>query len=533
MKATRGASNATVEWLPAPGSAPNGWAAPYASGAAKDWTSAVLKLPLAIGLADASGVFRVRNEAFMATVGTGAGAGDRITTMAGAENEAVLAKALATVVRNGEPAEVRIAFPDRPQEKQAVLLQPIPSVMGFSVSVSMRDIREQLRVEAQVVGAMRMQAVGQLAGGIAHDFNNILTAVLMTTDQLLARLESDNEASAALAEIRRNGMRAAVLVEQLLAFSRQQPQRQARLDVAAVVRDLGPLVSQLVGPAIGLSIVGGPLQSAVLADRGQIEQVIVNLAVNARDAMAGNGRLVIRLADVSGAEIAAGPHSIVPPVDHVCIDVIDTGSGIPAEIAAKIFEPFFTTKPMGKGTGLGLSTVYGIIKQSGGFIFALPVETGGTRFSVYLPSVGALIPGEVTSPPAQPLPKPKPARQRILLVEDDTAVRIVFERALRGRGHDVMAAGSADPALQLLQSQQPFDILVSDVMMPGIDGVELAARARALRPSLPIILVSGYAEMPLHRQADAQGVRFLSKPFSLSELSDLIAEVAPQHSEQT
>jgi two-component system cell cycle sensor histidine kinase/response regulator CckA len=513
--------------------APLGWPAPFANGAFRDWTVTIMKLPLAVGLADASGTFVIRNEAFMATVGTGRDEGDRIVTMAGPANAAVLAEALAAVRARAEAIEVRIAFPERPQDKQAVLIQPVPAGAGIATVVSMRDIREQLRVEAQVAGAMRMQAVGQLAGGIAHDFNNILTAVLMTTDQLLARFGGRNEpeVAAALAEIRRNGMRAAVLVEQLLAFSRQQPQRQERLDVAAVVRELGPLVSQLVGPAIGLSIIGGPLRSAVLADRGQIEQVIVNLAVNARDAMAGNGRLVIRLADASGAEIAAGPHPIVPPVDHVRIDVIDTGSGISPEIAAKIFEPFFTTKPMGKGTGLGLSTVYGIVKQSGGFIFALPVETGGTMFSLYLPSAGALTAGDASPPPLRAVAGTAPARQRILLVEDDTAVRIVFERALRGGGHDVTAAAAAEPALELLQSPKPFDILVSDVMMPGIDGVELAARARALRPALPIILVSGYAEMPLHRAADAQGVRFLSKPFTLAELSELIAEavLSPAH----
>lgn len=525
MKATPGPSNATVEWLPAPGATPFGWPAPFSTVKARDWTVAITKLPLAIGLTDTAGTFLVRNEAFDATVGTGDGVGSNVVTMAGPANAEKLVTAFEKVMHKGEAAEVRITFVDRPQDEQVVLIQPILAGIGFAAVVSMRDIREQLRVEAQVAGAMRMQAVGQLAGGVAHDFNNILTAMLMTTDELLANADTGVEVAAALEEIRRNGLRAAALVEHLLAFARQQPQRQQRLDVAAVIRDLAPLVSQLVGRSIGFSISGGPLRSAVFADVGQIEQIIVNLAVNARDAMAGNGQLDIRFADVTGAQIASGAHKIIPPVDHVRIDVIDTGTGIAPEIAAKIFEPFFTTKPLGKGTGLGLSTVYGIVKQSNGFIFALPGDGAGTMFSIYLPAAGPLTPEkQLVLPKVVVAPSPL-APQRILLVEDDAAVRIVFERALRGKGHHVVSAALAEPALVLLRSDEAFDVLVSDVMMPGIDGIELVARARELRPRLPIILVSGYAEVPLQCAADAQGASFLSKPFTQAELSDMIAKV--------
>ena len=488
-----------------------------------------MDVPLAMGLIDSDGNLVVCNEALRVTVGNDDTVGS-IEKIVVAGYQRTLRTAFERAVTLNEPVEVRAAVPNRPEEKQTILIQPLPIGMGFSALISMRDVREQLRVEAQVAAATRMQAVGQLAGGVAHDFNNILTAVLILTDQLLTLHPHGDEDHSTLTEIRRNGLRAAALVEQLLAFARQQPQRQQLLDVALVIKGLRSLVTQLVGPAVSVLIEGEALASAVLADPGQIEQVIVNLAVNARDAMAGNGQLTIRFADIPANNIAAQGHRIIPPVDHVRIDVIDTGTGILPEIAGKIFEPFFTTKPMGEGTGLGLSTVYGIVKQSSGYVFAMPAGDGagrGTMFSIYLPA--ATEPALVAAPaqPLVPVDRDRLASLRVLLVEDDTAVRITFDRALKRMVLAVTSVSSAEPALELLASDNVYDILVSDVMMPGVDGVELAARARVMRPRLAVVLMSGYAELPLHRAADAQGVRFLPKPFSLVELMNAIAEVIP------
>lgn len=510
------------------------WPAPYSTADMGHMIGRmVISLPLAMALLNEDGRILVRNDAFRVTVGDDEQVGDRVEHIVLPEAQAEMRRAFTRVLNSQQPVELRAAVPSRPDEKQSILVQPVPAVLGYAAVVTMRDIRDQLRVEAQVAAATRMQAVGQLAGGVAHDFNNILTAVLMLTDQLLARHDENSPDHEALWEIHRNGLRAAALVEQLLAFARQQPQRQELLNLAQLVGDLRPLVSQLVGPAITVDVDAARLESAVVADPSQMEQVIVNLAVNARDAMDGNGHLVIRVVDIAAVAISAEGHRIIPHVDHVRIDVIDTGTGISPEIAGKIFEPFFTTKPMGQGTGLGLSTVYGIVKQSGGYVFAMPNPHNlGTQFSIYLPSM--------PKPAAAALPPPPiPLRDhahlvglQVLLVEDDDAIRNIFERALKNRGLIVTAAASAEPALEALESAAHFDVLVSDIMMPGVDGVELARRARLLRPSLVTVLVSGYAEMPLHRAVDAQGINFLSKPFSLAELMDAIAEVILSNSEK-
>jgi two-component system cell cycle sensor histidine kinase/response regulator CckA len=299
------------------------------------------------------------------------------------------------------------------------------------------------------------------------------------------------------------------------------------LDLGPLIEALRPLLVQLVGKGIDLEIAGAPLQAAVLADPGQIEQVIVNLAVNARDAMAGQGRLRIQLRHIRAADIAALGHRIMPAADHVAIEVIDTGTGIPPAIAGKIFEPFFTTKPMGQGTGLGLSTVYGIIKQSGGYIFAEPaVEGPGTRFCVFLPAVP--LPA-VAAPPA--VSRDVPAHVsitglRLLLVEDEPAVRTILERGLARFGPSIVTAADGAQALERLAQAPAFDVLISDIMMPGIDGVKLAMMARERQPGIGIVLMSGFAEAPLHRAADAQDVGFVSKPFAIAELVAAIASAS-------
>jgi two-component system cell cycle sensor histidine kinase/response regulator CckA len=385
-----------------------------------------------------------------------------------------------------------------------------------------------MRLEAQVAAVTRLQAVGQLAGGVAHDFNNLLTAILGHAEKLLERFPDPGAEHDAVVEILHNGKRGANLVAQLLAFARQQPQNRQLLCVRELVQGLRPLLTKLLGPAIELDIVAPPGLFFVRADPGQLEQVIVNLAVNARDAMEGNGRLVISIADILRRDVAGLGHAMMPAIDFVSIDVSDTGSGIPPEIAAKIFEPFFTTKPLGQGTGLGLSTVYGIMKQSDGYIFAKPGPGGrGTTFSLYLPGrpqSAKVAPGQVVADVA---PEPVAAGRRVLLVEDEPSVRAVFARGLECKGCVVTTAGDAMVALAILRDGQTFDVLVSDVMMPGIDGVELAFEAARMWPEMGIVLMSGYAELPRHREADARGIRFLAKPFALAELVAAIATAQP------
>ncbi|WP_188761736.1 hybrid sensor histidine kinase/response regulator [Sandarakinorhabdus glacialis] len=489
-----------------------------------------MSLPLAMALVSIDGLIAVSNVALLATAGSGCRPGARPEALVIAEDATGLADAVRRAIAGGAQIEIRAALVTRPEEKQVITISPVPPGLGVGALLAMRDIREQLRLEAQVAAATRMQAVGQLAGGVAHDFNNILTAVLGITDQMIDRHPVGDPDHENLDEIRRNGLRAAALVAQLLAFARQQPQRQQVLDLETLIAALRPLLAQLLGKGIDLRIEGGPLRAAVRADPGQIEQVIVNLAVNARDAMSGAGSLTITVRDVPAGEIHALGHRIIPQVDHIAIDVVDTGAGIPAAIAGKIFEPFFTTKPMGEGTGLGLSTVYGIVKQSGGYIFASPSDGGrGTVFSVYLPAVTRLAARVVAPVVAAQAQENSLVDLRVLLVEDDAAVRAILERGLRRFGPVVTVAGDAMVALGILDEGAEFDVLVSDIMMPGIDGVELASRALAMRPGLGVVLMSGSAEAPLHRAASAQGVRFLAKPFALAELVAAIGDACPAH----
>ncbi|PZN93412.1 MAG: hypothetical protein DCF31_12720 [Alphaproteobacteria bacterium] len=525
MKATPGRSSATAEDRPSDAlQQPDGWPAPYADGEASPWIAKVLMtLPMALALLSRNGRIVIGNDALFATVGAGCRPGARPEWLVVPDDADRIAAAVRQAIDNNLGLEVLAALQNRPDDKQIITITPVPPGFGVAAIMALRDIRDRQRLEAQVAAATRMQAVGQLAGGIAHDFNNILTAVLALTDQLLERHPPGSPDHESLDEIGRNGRRAAALVEQLLAFARQQPQRQQVLELMPLIEALRPLLAQLLGQGVTLEI-GGDLRNAVRADPGQIEQVIVNLAVNARDAMGGTGRVGIALRDVRAAEIAALGHRIIPHSDHVVIDVSDTGEGIPTAIAGKIFEPFFTTKPMGQGTGLGLSTVYGIVKQSGGYIFTRPGAGGvGTVFSIFLPAVPA---------PEKVAPPPPPQRSaavsitgtRVLLVEDDPAVRSILERGLKRQGAEVTTAPEAMSALAHLDGEAVFDVLVSDVMMPGIDGVELASRALTVRPGLAIVLMSGFAEPPLHRAANARGVLFVAKPFALADLTAAIGE---------
>jgi len=490
----------------------------------------LIGLPLAVALLDEQGVILSGNDALTATGGPQARPGADPAALVIPEDAELLRDGINEVI-HGKAArfEVRVALRARPEEKQMVSIAGVPPGMGVAALLALPDVREQLRLEAQVQAVTRMQAVGQLAGGIAHDFNNILTAVLALSDQIVERTEKDSPDHDAASQIGVNGRRAAALVAQLLAFARRQPQRAQVLDLTDLLAGLTPLLQQLVGKGIRMRLPEHQLEAAVRADPGQIEQVIVNLAVNARDAMAGKGDLDITLKLLSADQVAKLGHDIMPSVPHVALEVADNGNGIPKHIAAKIFEPFFTTKKLGEGTGLGLSTVYGIVKQSGGFVFNRPAKGRGTIFSVYLPAVAhagrsrrALVaPGK--TPQAKGLPLQAEAASalaglRLLLVEDEPGIRQILTIGLKRHGLHVTAAADADMALADLASEQAFDILLSDVMMPGLDGVELASRARAVYPALAVLLMSGFAEPPLHRAAQTAGIGFIAKPFAMQEL---------------
>lgn len=491
------------------------WPAPFATGSAAKAVAMIDALPLGIAVLDLDGVCYQTNAAFAETVGCDCVGAAGILGLAIPADRPRLAAAIAEILQwHHAEIECRLCLTVRPDETAIVTIIRAPVGWGFGALLAVRDVREQVRLEKQVAQATKMQAVGQLAGGVAHDFNNILTAVLGQCDQLLARHPAGSEDHDDLDQIRVNANRAAKLVGQLLAFSRQQTLRPEVLAVAAVIAGVEPLLRQLIGPDVDLVVAAA--EGVVLADPGQLEQVLTNLAVNARDAMDGRGRLTIAARLVAARDVAALGHRIMPAIDFVALTVTDTGTGIPPEIAGKIFEPFFTTKMVGQGTGLGLSTVYGIVKQTGGFVFVEPVADG-TRFAVYLP---ATVPA-VAAPPVAVTPRP-PLHGTVLLVEDERAVRLVVERALRRGGMDVITASDGEVALEALGDAR-IDVLVSDVVMPGIDGVELLAAIRTRRPGLPVVLMSGYAEPPQRRALDNAGAIFLAKPFAADDLLDAVS----------
>ena len=375
-----------------------------------------------------------------------------------------------------------------------------------------------------------MQAVGQLAGGIAHDFNNLLTAMMGFCDLLLMRHQAGDPSFADIMQIKQNANRAAGLVRQLLAFSRRQTLQPKVLALTDVLAELSNLLRRLIGENIELKMIHARNLGLVRVDPGQIEQVIINLAVNARDAMAGGGALTIRTSNVTHDTAARRDNELLEAGDYVLIEVIDTGEGIPKDMQAKIFEPFFSTKEVGEGTGLGLSTVYGIIKQTGGYVFVKSDTGEGALFSIYLPrhvqpagEETDAAPVEVKSAPVADLT----GKGTILLVEDEDGVRVFGARALRNKGYTVLEANSGEAALAVMESyDDTIELLISDVVMPQMDGATLIERVRENQPDFKVILISGYAEEALgERLNTAENVNFLPKPFSLAQLAGKVKDV--------
>ena len=367
-----------------------------------------------------------------------------------------------------------------------------------------------------------MQVVGQLAGGVAHDFNNILTAIIGHCDLMLMRHTPGDSDYDDIQQIKSNSNRAAGLTRQLLAFSRQQTLRPQVLQLPDVVSEVSHLLKRLLGETVELVVKHGRNLGSVRADPGQLEQVIINLAVNARDAIAskGAGTLTIQTYAVKANQVAELGSDILPIADYSALSVTDTGCGIPPSVLGKIFEPFFTTKEVGKGTGLGLSTVYGIVKQSGGFIFADSKVGEGTCFVIYLPVHRE----DASAAKAKDTAKPKEnelwGSGTVLLVEDEPMVRSVAERALTRHGYKVITADNGEDALEVLGRGEEIDLLISDVVMPGMDGPTMVAEARESRPDLKVLFMSGYAEEQLRESLNVENVSFLPKPFSVQDLAE-------------
>ncbi len=405
-----------------------------------------------------------------------------------------------------------------------------------SIEGTLIDITERKRLEQQLRQSARMEAVGRLAGGVAHDFNNLLTAVLGYSDLLLERLPEAGPLWRYAAEVRKAGERAASLTRQLLAFSRQQVLEPQVLNLNSVVTDLQKMLRRLIGENIELVISLGPELGNVKADPGQIEQVILNLAVNARDAMPEGGTLAIETATVDlsdGADVLVFEQFSVRPGKYVMLAVRDNGRGMDAETQTRIFEPFFTTKDKDKGTGLGLSTVYGIVKQSEGYIAVRSEPGEGTTLKVYLPCVerGApeVKPGEM--PPAgHPVAE---GSETILLAEDEDGVRELARLVLLAKGYKVLEAISGEQALRICANYDgPIHLVLTDVIMPHIGGQELARRLATLRPEAKVLYMSGYTGGAIGRLLDSESA-FLQKPFTSETLARKVREVLDQGSSQS
>ncbi|KAA3450033.1 hybrid sensor histidine kinase/response regulator [Mesorhizobium sp. SARCC-RB16n] len=397
------------------------------------------------------------------------------------------------------------------------------------------ETTEQKALEGQMAQSQKMQAVGQLAGGIAHDFNNVLTAIIMASDLLLTNHRPSDPSFPDIMNIKQNANRAASLVRQLLAFSRKQTLRPEVLNLTDVLADLRMLLARLVGNDIKLKIDHGRDLWPVKVDIGQFEQVVVNLAVNARDAMPAGGDLTVRTRNVTAEECKTFPYRELTAADYVVVEVEDTGSGIAPDVLKKIFEPFFTTKEVGKGTGLGLSMVYGIIKQTGGFIFCDSELGKGSTFRIFLPrhvaeAKKAAEPGEALATAPVKLAdstKDLSGSATVLLVEDEDAVRMGGMRALTSRGYTVHEASSGVEALEVFEALGgKVDIVVSDVVMPEMDGPTLLGELRKRQPDIKFVFVSGYAEDAFARNLPAEAhFGFLPKPFSLKQLATIVKDV--------
>ena len=464
--------------------------------------------------------------------------GRTIRGVVAGRDRAALDEALAEAARgHGDIAPIDAALAGEGERWARFYVTPVEEAERDSEAAIVYAIEttEQRVLRHQADQAQKMDSIGKLAGGIAHDFNNVLSSIMMATDFLLTAHKPSDPSFQDIMQIKQDANRAASLVRHLLAFSRRQTLRPQVLDLREALSDLSMLLRRLIGERVTLDPVPGRDLWAVKADQSQFEQVIVNLAVNARDAMPDGGKLTLRTANVTAAECQHLALKSMPPGEYVLVEVSDSGTGIPPEIIDRIFEPFFTTKDVGKGTGLGLSTVYGIVKQTGGFIYPESTIGKGTTFRIFLPR--HIPTDEDVAVPAASEPGARAGKAAaktaddtgqgtILLVEDEEGLRGLNARGLTSRGYTVLQAANGIEAIEAFGSHAgKIDLVVSDVVMPEMDGPTLLTELRSRDPNVRIIFVSGYAEEAFEKHLpDGEQYNFLAKPFTLKQLVGVVKE---------
>ncbi len=499
-------------------------------GIALDYVESLLAaLPFGMAMVDRDGRFLFINQAFQQAAGIDPG---RLPSFPGdlvvAEDKTALSEAVRRHAGGRSSAgDLAVRLANKPEDSVAVSFSGVRGMGDASVLLSLKDGGGAGHLNQQMTQATKMQAVGQLAGGIAHDFNNILTAILGNCDLMLLRHSPGDTDYDDIQQVRSNANRAANLTRQLLAFSRQQTLRPQILNLSDIVADVSHLLQRLLGEGVKLEVQHGRGLGPVRADPVQLEQVIVNLAVNARDAMPSGGMLTIATRAITNAESRKLRREGMPPGDYSLLSVSDSGTGIAPDILTKIFDPFFTTKDLGKGTGLGLATVYGIVKQSGGYVFADSTMGKGTSFSIFLPVYHG--PEQVERGTAAPTATSARSMHwgsgTILLVEDEEMVRAVAERSLVRAGYTVITASHGEDGLEKFAALAEVDLIISDVMMPQMDGPTMVQAIRNTRPDVPVLFMSGYAEEQLRESIGLANVAFLPKPFSVAQLIEAVAVI--------
>ncbi len=511
----------------------------------KAFTSELLdNAPVGIALLDKQGRILRYNSMFASLTEC---TSEALTALSGLvkedQREEVRNRITQTLQQGTLNAPLGVALAHGQQKMASLYLSRLPSGLDAEVALvaHLIDTTEQKNLEEKYAHSQKMQAVGQLAGGIAHDFNNLLTAMIGFCDLLLMRHPAGDHSFADLMQIKQNANRAANLVRQLLAFSRRQTLQPKVLDATDVLAELSNLIRRLIGENITLNMTHGRDLGMIRVDQGQFEQVIINLAVNARDAMQSGGTLTIATHNLTLTRQQPLGQDFIQPADdepiaegeYVVIEVTDTGHGIPADIITKIFEPFFSTKAVGSGTGLGLATVYGIIKQTGGYIFVKSTADVGTTFALFFKRQAR----EAALPPAEVEITHRPSdltgKNTVLLVEDETPVRIFSTRALRNKGYNVLEADCAETALEIVRERgQDIELIVTDVIMPGMDGPSMIKEVWKTHPQMQVIFISGYAEDALVKMEGSQHpYSFLPKPFTLKQLAEKLREVLDTVSE--
>lgn len=483
-------------------------------------------LPLGLALADRDGRFIFANDSFAQVVNIPA---DKLPPYPGdlviKEDKAAVAESIRRYARGtAMSGDIAVRLKDGGDEVTPLSIAGVRGLGDAAVLIGLKDNSEETRLKRQISQASKMQSIGQLAGGVAHDFNNILTAIIGYCDLMMLRHQPGDSDYDDIQQIKSNSNRAASLTRQLLAFSRQQTLRPQILQLPDVVVEVSSLLKRLLGEKIRFEVNHDRNLGSVRADPGQLEQVIVNLGVNARDAMPDGGLLHIQTRAVSQADVRRSGSDILPIADYVLLSVEDSGTGISPENLSKIFEPFFTTKDVGKGTGLGLSTVYGIVKQSGGFIFADSEIGKGTRFDIYLPVHEGEAEKQDSRAKDGAKKEPLWGNGKILVVEDEDMVRAVAERALVRQGYVVETACDGEEALELFADGKRYDLIVSDVVMPNMDGPAMGRALREKYGDMRILFMSGYAEEQLRESINLDNVYFLPKPFSVQDISEAVRD---------